>query len=169
MEARMGRDRASGLDAQHDSPARSRQAQGLAQKWYWGNGNRLKLSGLSPVKAAAPTAANHLTGTSARRPTTTTMSTGNRYPEFAWQLNQPYTRALVTKMLRNRDYLLQITSLKKDKGLRRVYVFDRQADPMLVQVGTFHEGTEPDWEAIYDAAMALHLERKRTGTRYGEW
>jgi len=31
MEARMGRDRASGLDAQHDSPARSRQAQGLAQ------------------------------------------------------------------------------------------------------------------------------------------
>jgi len=33
MEARMGRDRASGLDAQHDSPARSRQAQGLAQKY----------------------------------------------------------------------------------------------------------------------------------------
>lgn len=90
------------------------------------------------------------------------------FPRFASELTEPCTRALLVRMLRNRGYRLEITAYKKDKGLHKVYVFDSWADPMLVQIGIYQKGEEPDWEAMYDAAMALHLDRRLNGTRYGD-
>lgn len=70
-------------------------------------------------------------------------------------------------MLRNRHYKLEETRYKKDKGLVKVYMYDTWADPMFVKIGEYQEGSEPDWSAIYDAAMAWHLQTKREGTRFG--
>jgi len=38
----------------------------------------------------------------------------------------------------------------------------------MVQIGEYQEGEEPDWSAIYDAAMAVHRERKANASRYGD-
>lgn len=91
-----------------------------------------------------------------------------RFPEHSYELTEPCTRNLVARMLRYRDYRLEITSYKKDKGLHKVYMFDSWADPMMVQIGEYQDGEEPDWSAIYDAAMAVHLERKANASRYGD-
>lgn len=88
--------------------------------------------------------------------------------QYAFQLGEPCTRAVVGRMLRNRGYRLQITRFKKDRGLAKVYMFDRWADPMMFKIGEYQEGEEPDWAAMYDAAMERHLEAKEDGTRYGE-
>jgi hypothetical protein len=90
------------------------------------------------------------------------------FPQFAFELTERCTRGLVSRMLRNRGYRLEITAYKKDKGLHKVYVYDPWADPMMVKIGEYQKGEEPDWEAMYDAAMALHLDRKANGTRYGD-
>ena len=90
------------------------------------------------------------------------------FPEYAFQLGEPCTRGLVSRMLRNRGYKLQITSYKKDKGLRKVYMYDPWADPMLYKIGEYHKDEKPDWAAMYDAAMERHLETKESGSRYGD-
>ena len=90
------------------------------------------------------------------------------FPLFAFELAEPCTRELLARMLRNRGYRLEETTYKKDKGTHKVYMHDRWADPMSVKIGEYRKGDEPNWEVMYDAAMALHIERKRGGTRYGE-
>ncbi len=42
------------------------------------------------------------------------------------------------------------------------------ADPMMVLIGEYQTGETPDWAAMYDAAMAHHLETKANGNRYGD-
>lgn len=91
-----------------------------------------------------------------------------RFPEYAFELGEPCTRGLLSRMLRNRGYRLEITSYKKDKGLHKVYMFDPWAEPMLFKIGEYWKGKEPDWHAMYDKAMARHLETKTEGTRYGD-
>jgi hypothetical protein len=90
------------------------------------------------------------------------------FPRFAFELAEPCTRGLVARMLRNRGYRLEITANKKDRGLHTVYMYDPWADPMMVKLGEYWKGNEPDWDTIYDAAMELHLERKADGSRYGD-
>lgn len=90
------------------------------------------------------------------------------FPERACDLLEPCTKGFLGRMLRNRGYKLEVTQYKKDKGLTRVYMYDPWADPALVQIGSYEKGERPDWAAMYDEAMYLHLERKRDGTRYGE-
>ena len=92
----------------------------------------------------------------------------SQFPKNAWQLEESCTRTIVSRMLRNRGYRLESTRLKKDKGLVKVYMCDPWADPMMFKIGEFQSGDEPDWGAIYDAAMERHLETKENGTRYGE-
>ena len=91
----------------------------------------------------------------------------SRYPDHASELWEPCTRKVVAAMLRNRGYQLHETRYKKDKGLVRVYMFDRWADPMMFLIGEYWDGEEPDWAMIYDAAIDRHLETKAEGTRYG--
>ena len=79
------------------------------------------------------------------------------FPEYAFQFGEPCTRSLVSRMLRNRGYRLEVTSYKKDKGLHKVYMFDAWADPMLFKIGEYRDGEKPDWAAMYDAAMARHV------------
>lgn len=86
-----------------------------------------------------------------------------RFTEYAHQLGEPVTRKLLQTMLRYRHYSLEETRYKKDKGLVKVYMFDSWADPMAFQIGSYQEGEEPDWAAMYDAAMARHLENKEIG------
>ncbi|WP_198371140.1 hypothetical protein [Roseomonas rosulenta] len=90
------------------------------------------------------------------------------FPELASDLIERCTRELLARMLRQRRYRLEITTYKKDKGLHKVYMYDPWAEPMMIKIGEYYEGDEPDWEAMYDAAMALHLERKANRSRYGE-
>lgn len=85
------------------------------------------------------------------------------FPDYSYQLGEPATRGLVRKMLRNRRYSLEETRYKKDKGLVKVYMVDPWADPMMFQIGEYYEGREPDWDAIYDAAMDRHRENEVYG------
>ena len=78
----------------------------------------------------------------------------------------PCTRRIVTKMLRNRGYSLHETAYKKDKGIVKLYMYDRWADPMLFPIGEYMNGFEPNWAAVYDRAMARHLHLKSNKSRY---
>jgi hypothetical protein len=91
----------------------------------------------------------------------------NEYPESAAGLMGPCTRRIVQAMLRNRGWLLQETALKKDHGIVKLYMFDRWADPAMVKIGEHLKGFEPNWAAVYDRAMAHHLDTKHSHSRYG--
>lgn len=88
-----------------------------------------------------------------------------QFPERSSELTEPCTRGLVGQMLRNRGYRLEIAKYKKDRGLVRVYLYDRSAGPTMVQLGTYQTGDQPDWGSMYDAGMAYHLEMKEPGAR----
>lgn len=97
----------------------------------------------------------------------------NGFPEYAFELDEPVTRVTVQKMLRQRNYRLQETRLKKDMGVVKVYMVDPWADPMMFQIGEYHEDEEPDWDLMYDTAMERHLENKELGRvrdeEYSTW
>jgi hypothetical protein len=90
------------------------------------------------------------------------------YPRFAFELGEPCARRHLAAMLRGRGYRLEETRYKKDRGLVKVYMYDPWADPMLVMIGQYVVGEQPDWSVMYDAAMDIHLERKANGSRYGD-
>lgn len=92
--------------------------------------------------------------------------TRNEFPERSSDLVGPCTRKILQTMLRNRRYELQETALKKDHGIVKLYMLDCWANPMLFLIGEYLRGYEPDWGAVYDRAMARHLETKRNRSRY---
>ena len=91
-----------------------------------------------------------------------------KYPRHARDLSSDCDRKTVGSMLANRRYRLEETRYRKDKGLVRVFMFDPWAEPMMVQIGEYQDGDQPDWDAVYDAAMHIHEERKISRNRYGD-
>lgn len=91
-----------------------------------------------------------------------------KYPRHACELDEPCSRKVVAAMLRSRRYSLLETRYRKDKGVVKLYMYDSWADPMQVHIGEFCDGQEPDWGAVYDAAMAVHEGRKSARNRYGD-
>jgi hypothetical protein len=86
------------------------------------------------------------------------------FPEFASQLSAPCTRGTLGKMLRSRQWRLEVSTYTEDQGFTRVFMADRWSDPQHVQIGMYGTDASPDWAAMYDAAMAYHL--SRLGNRF---